>query len=395
MSAGPYVDRFVPPCVASLAEAIPAFARCLKENGLAVSTPSIMDAMRSVSVVGVEDPHVFRTALKANLLRRIEESAGFDRLFEEFWGGLASAFDGPTQIPIGMCDTDPDGNDAADDGADFLVEVEPSDCLEKEPLEAAPQVVYSPREAFREMDFRNLSLSDDHHIAALIRQILQPLLTRVGIRPHASSTGPGVNFRRLFRTNLKYGGDVCELPRRRPKPRIRRLIFLCDVSGSMNPYLKFMMRFIKELQKARTRVETFVFATRLSRVTGFLTELPFTRAVEEIGRHVTDWSGGTRIGSCLHELYKTHGSAMLRPSTVVLIHSDGWDRGDIPLLERMMNTIQRKVYRVIWINPLSGGDSYEPTCRGMKAALPYVDAFLPGHNVAALEKVVGTLRSMM
>ena len=194
---------------------------------------------------------------------------------------------------------------------------------------------------------------------------------------------------------MRYGGDILDLPRVRPRRRIRRLVFLCDVSGSMNLYLRFMLRFIKELQDIPAKVETFVFATQLSRITPLLSSLPFEAALEKVGLTVRDWHGGTRIGSCLHQFTSLHGGGMLGSSTVVLIFSDGWDRGDPCLLESEMTKIRLRCYRLIWINPLLGGPMYEPTCRGMRIALPHIDSFLPGHSVAALERLVGTLRSIM
>jgi uncharacterized protein len=156
-----------------------------------------------------------------------------------------------------------------------------------------------------------------------------------------------------------------------------------------------MLRFIKEVQELPTQVETFVFATRLSRITPLLARLPFTRAMVEIGKTVRDWHGGTRIGSCLQQFTSFRGGAMLRSSTVIMIFSDGWDRGDPLVLEREMTKLHLRCYRVIWINPLLGGASYEPTCRGMKTALPHIDSFLPGHNVASIERLAGTLRAIL
>jgi hypothetical protein len=215
------------------------------------------------------------------------------------------------------------------------------------------------------------------------------------VRKKSVESGMALDFRRLFRKNVRYGGEIFELPRLKPKRRIRRLVFLCDVSGSMNPYLWFMLRFIKAIQQVPTKVETFVFATRLHRITPTLVRLPFSKAMEEVAKTVRDWSGGTRIGSCLQEFTSFRGGGMLGSSTVVLIHSDGWDRGDSSLLRQEMAKIQRRSYRVLWINPLLGAASYEPTCRGMKTALPFVDSFLPGHNVSALERVAGTLRGLL
>jgi uncharacterized protein with von Willebrand factor type A (vWA) domain len=231
----------------------------------------------------------------------------------------------------------------------------------------------------------------DPRMAQLIREILAPLLRRASRRSRPVRASTALDFRRMFRRNLKYGGELYELPGIAPRQKIRRIVFLCDVSGSMNPYQKFILGFIKELQNLPTKVESFVFATELHRITPYLKRLPFGRALQEVSETVRDWSGGTRIGQCLHKFNREWGS-LLGASTVLLIHSDGWDRGDTKILEQEISRIHRRAYRVIWINPLLGSASYEPTCRGMRVALPHIDYFLSGHNLMSLERISGTLR---
>lgn len=379
----------------SLAAAIISFGRLLKENGIAVSLPSVMDALVAVRCVGVEDFEDFRTVLKTVFLSRVEESSTFERLFKEFWTDIAlrdlsvpAAGDVEQQTPP-PGDALPAGNDL------IAAEAAVSVSQEQQAIDARPYVVYSPQEILRNKDFRDIPAGADQRMARLIQEILTPLLRRTGVRKKSVESGIDLDFRRLFRKNVRYGGEIFELPRLKPKRRIKRLVFLCDVSGSMNPYLWFMLRFIKAIQQIPTKVETFVFATRLHRITPLLVRLPFPRAMEEVAKQVRDWSGGTRIGSCLQEFTSFRGGGLLGASTVVLIHSDGWDRGDSSLLRRQMASIQRRSYRVLWINPLLGSASYEPTCRGMKTALPFVDSFLPGHNVSALERVAGTLRGLL
>jgi uncharacterized protein with von Willebrand factor type A (vWA) domain len=379
----------------SLAGSVIAFARLLKEHGLAISTPSVMDALNGIRCLGVEHPDDFETTLKTVFLTRVEETPTFDRVFEEFWhDGLSE------QLSVGheeqVEQQKPGSGESALPGDDLVTaEAGAADSQEQQAWNARPYVVYSPREILRDQDFKNIPEEEDHRMARMIREILAPLMRRTGVRRKPVESGVTVDFRRLLRKNVRYGGDIFEIPRLKPKRRIKRLIFLCDVSGSMNPYLRFMLRFIKQIQQIPTRVETFVFATQLHRITPLLVHLPFARAMEEVGRTVKDWSGGTRIGACLDQFNSYRGGALLSSSTVVLIHSDGWDRGDAGLLEREMNRIQRRSYRVLWINPLLGGASYEPTCRGMKTALPFVDSFLPGHNISSLERLAGTLRSLM
>jgi uncharacterized protein with von Willebrand factor type A (vWA) domain len=378
----------------SLAGAVIAFGRLLKDHGVSISPPTVMDALEGISCAGVENLRDFKTALKATFTSKVEESALFDRLFEEFWVDRDPAATGSGKAgeqDAGGMPPPPQG----EDDSLAIAEAGVSSSQEREAWDARPYVIYSPREMLREQDFKDVPQGEDYRMERLISEILAPLLRRKGFRRKPTSHGFLLDFRKLMRRNVLYGSDILELPRMKRKLRLKKIVFLCDVSGSMNPYLRFMLRFIKELQIIPTRVETFVFSTRLTRITPLLTGLPFAGAMKEVTRTVRHWSGGTRIGRCLHEFTAGRGETLLRPSTVVVIHSDGWDRGDTELLRKEMSKIQRRAYRVLWINPLLGGASYEPTCRGMKSALPYVDAFLPGHNINALETVAGTMRSLL
>ena len=378
----------------SLTEAVISFGRVLKDQGFAVSTPSVMDALAGISCVGVESIQDFKEVLRAFFMTRVEESAAFDRLFGEFW---IDRFVNEEEAQEQMADDQPGQGDTGPHAGDeiILVEGAAQPSQEKDVWNAEQYVIYSPHEVLREQDFGALPKGNDERIERLIQEILSPLLRRLTVRRRRSPSGVHLDFRRLLRRNIRYGGEIWELPRLRPKVRIKKLVFLCDVSGSMNPYLPFMLRFIKGLQQLPIRVETFVFATRLHRITRLLKRLAFARAMQAVAAQALDWSGGTRIGSCLREFTRLRGGGMLGSSTVVLIFSDGWDRGDQKLLEQEMSRIRRRSYRVLWINPLMGGRGYEPTCKGMKTALPHIDFFLPGHNISSLERLAGTLKGIL
>jgi uncharacterized protein len=370
------------------------FGRLLRDHGFAVSTPSILDALAAVKCVGIEHLQDFKAAIKAVFMTRAEETSRFDQLFDEFW---VHRFITKKEASDGTSDAEStlDGVEGEPESAEIFVTNSGLPPQEQEPGSSKSSVVYSPAEALRHQDFRHVPEGRDEQIAVLIEEIIAPLVRRTAARRRLGSSGVQLDFRRLMRRHVAYGGELFEFPRLRPKPRIRKLVFLCDVSGSMNRHLQFMLRFIKGLQGLPTRVETFVFATRLHRITHVLKRLPFPRAMDEIAKTAPDWSGGTRIGPCLQEFTSIRGGAMLGSSTVVLIFSDGWDRGEPELLRKEMTTINRSCYRVLWINPLLGGPSYEPTCRGMRTALPFVDLFLPGHNLRSFEMLVGTLRGII
>jgi len=280
----------------SVAAAIIDFARVLKQAGFSVSTPSIMDALAGAACTGMDDVGTFRSVLRATFMTSVEQSVTFDRLFEEFW---LAASNGALQDTQEAGQT---GADAVDPSHSFfaagsgLAEFQQGGSWSGQPC-----IIYSPQEVMRDQNFGALSDAHDERIAQLIRELLAPLLRRAGVRRRPFSHGTALDFRKILRRSTRYGGEIFELPRLKPRRRVKRLVFLCDVSGSMNPYLKFMLRFIRELQDLPTRVETWVFATRLHRITPLMRRLPFAQAMREVARTVKDWSGGTRIGACLQQ----------------------------------------------------------------------------------------------
>ena len=212
-------------------------------------------------------------------------------------------------------------------------------------------------------------------------------------RTRRRQPGAGKQFdqRRTLRHNLKYGGQVMEWIRLEPKVKPRPLVVIADISGSMERYTRLLLRFIYGLSEGLERVEAFVFSTRLSRITRQLQSRDAERALQNIAHQVPDWSGGTRIGEALKRFNFAWGRRVLGRGAVVLLISDGWDRGDIDLLRREMARLQRSCHRLLWLNPLLGSPDYEPLTLGMQAALPFVDDFLTVHNLASLEDLAAHL----
>jgi uncharacterized protein with von Willebrand factor type A (vWA) domain len=192
------------------------------------------------------------------------------------------------------------------------------------------------------------------------------------------------DLRATVRVSLRHGGELLERRYREPAERPRRLVLVCDVSGSMAPYARMLLQYLQATVAARARVEAFVFGTRLTRVTRELAGRDPDRALARAADHVADWSGGTRIGAALAELNREHGRRIGRGAVVVVL-SDGWDRGDPDELAAEMGRLRRCAHRVVWLNPLAADPRYEPLTRGMQAALPHVDHLLPGNSIASLE----------
>ncbi|HEX2126517.1 MAG TPA: VWA domain-containing protein [Thermoleophilaceae bacterium] len=210
--------------------------------------------------------------------------------------------------------------------------------------------------------------------------------TRPARRRGAPPRAARPDLRRTIRASLRYGGEPVERHWREPAERPRPLVLVCDVSGSMEPYARMLLQYMQACVAARRRVEAFVFGTRLTRVTGELAGRDADRALDRAAGAADDWSGGTRIGEALATLNRDHGRRLGRGSIVVLL-SDGWDRGDPEELASEMARLARCAHRLIWLNPLKANPGYEPLTRGMQAALPHVDHFLPGNSLASLEQL--------
>jgi uncharacterized protein with von Willebrand factor type A (vWA) domain len=210
------------------------------------------------------------------------------------------------------------------------------------------------------------------------------------------TTGPSrvLDLRRLTRRNLRYGGEPFVLPTRARTLRRRPLVLICDVSGSMERYARLLLHFAHSLAGGLDEVEAFVFATRLTRITRELRRTRASEAVPRVPHLVPDWSGGTRIGDALRTFNARWARRVMRHGPVVLLVSDGWDRGEPEDLKREMSRLQRSCHRLIWLNPLLASPEYEPLTRGMQAALPFVDDFLPVHNLASLESLAAHLNTL-
>jgi uncharacterized protein with von Willebrand factor type A (vWA) domain len=195
------------------------------------------------------------------------------------------------------------------------------------------------------------------------------------------------DMRRTFRQNLRYGGEPLELAWRKRKLKRRPLVVICDISGSMERYSRVLLKFIYVISNGLEKVEAFVFSTRLTRITHHLYQRDIDTALDEATHSIHDWAGGTRIGESLKTFNYEWGRRVLGQGAIVLLISDGWDRGDIGLLKREMDRLQLSCHRLIWLNPLLGSENYEPLTRGIQTALPYIDDFLPVHNLKSLDQL--------
>jgi uncharacterized protein with von Willebrand factor type A (vWA) domain len=377
-----------------LMRAMLVFGAMLRASGLPVTTSALMDGVRALEAVDLMDRGEVYLTLRTVLMSRIEEQPAFDRCFEAFWRFHAEegqGLDGLVAAVKPQVQEDDPAPAAVEAVREKQAQValddwDQGEAADDEPLEV-PSL--SDREALMDQDFSTFPAEQLDEVARLTVQIARRLARRVSRRRKPTRRGGVIDLRRSMRANLMKG-EIIELRRRARRRRKVRLVLLCDVSGSMDLYSRFLLQFLYALQNVFGRVETFTFATRLTRVTDLLRGPSYKGALRRLAE-VRDWSGGTRIGESIREFNQTWGRLVDR-RTIVLLLSDGWDTGEPDVLAQEMLTLKRRAARVIWLNPLLGNPSYEPLTRGMAAALPLVDHFAAAHNLASLQDLAAHLR---
>ena len=375
-----------------------AFARALKQLGVKVSLSQVLDTSRSVDLIDIVEKKDFRAVLRANLILQKEDFPAFDMLFDCFWREMSYE-----RVPMDTMEIQGTPNDSqAPEGGDeeggleeAAVESVPKENVPLENLDEFSVPTYSPQELMNRKDFSEMSVEESRAIARAILLIATKIATQISRRKKIARKGNTVDPRWTMRRSMKYGGEIIDLVRRKRRIKKTRVVLLCDVSGSMDCYSRFLIQFMYGLQNELWGVETFVFSTSLSRITHLIRTKDIANALEKISGSILGWSGGTNIGRSLHTFNRNFAPSLVTHRTVVVIISDGWDRGDVSLLEREMQDIKRRCKKIIWLNPLLASENYEPLCKGMQAALPYLDLFLSVHNVKSLITLGRTLEKMV
>lgn len=360
--------------------------RVLRERGVAVTPAESIDAARALPLVDLADREEVRLGLRTILVSRPEDFAAFDEAFGVVWHANPSMLTAtPAPGVTGELRRLPQP------GQSRLAPVSLQNWMKPEETpggdDPLPVRAASDQEALGSRDFSRYGTDDDEAFRRLAVQIARRLALRRSRRWRIARRGDRIDLRRTIRASLRSGGDPIRLERRTRKIRRTRLVALCDVSGSMELYARFLLHFLHAMQNTFASVETFVFATRLSRVTERLRGVRYGESLRGLGRDVRDWAGGTRIGDAVRAFVDEHRSLVDR-RTIVVILSDGWDVGDPERLSAAMRNLHRRAGRVIWLNPLMGAPGFTPETRGMQAALPYVDVLAPGHSLEALRSLV-------
>ena len=382
-----------------LIEHIVSFGRVLRSAGLTVGTGQIMDAVKALTVIGVQKRRDVYQAFYSIFLARRDQVEVFKQAFHLFWRI-------PSQLPAIM--------DLMLAGMKSPENVQPKQSLRVQQALAENEVghgmvpgrrnkkkeavdlvlTYSPTEVLHKKDFAAFSAEEILLAKKLLEKMHWAIDGKRTKRFHADDRGSLFDLRRTIRKNLCRRGELLELGWRRQGTKPRDLIILCDISGSMERYARMLLHFMHSISGAKRIVETFVFGTRLTRITRTLRLRDIDDAITSVSQLVNDWCGGTRIGESIRIFNYVWARRVLRSGAVVLIISDGWDRGDIPLLAREMARLSRSCSRLIWLNPNLGYQQYAPLTQGIQAALPFVDDFLPVHNLVSLQQLGDLLASI-
>jgi uncharacterized protein with von Willebrand factor type A (vWA) domain len=353
------------------------FGRRLRGAGLAVSLAQLESFARSFEWLDPLSPRQVHAAARATLLTRREDQALFESLFEDFWLGRAKRA-GAAKAPLAPRHRRQEGPALATLLAQRAVLGDPE-------LEVRDRShTASDDEYLRRKDFAALSAAELDAVRRLLQRSDWQFALRETRRRKSRRGGPELDLRRLAARAARSGGVLLDLPRRVAVVKRRPLVILADVSGSMELYTRVLLQFFHALRQELVQVESFVFATRLTRITHELTLRHVDRALEEVSARVQDFASGTRIGQSLHEFNSTWAGRVLGRGAVVIIVSDGWERSGADVLQREMRVLRERCQRLIWLNPRLGSASYEPRVAGMAAALPFVDDFLTCHNLQSL-----------
>jgi uncharacterized protein with von Willebrand factor type A (vWA) domain len=334
----------------------------------------VVTFVQCLDAVGITDRNRVYWAAHSSLLRKPEDREAFNVAFAVFWERLSAGEDPET---IGVESTTlavDEGDESGDDVSDVN---EPSVTLR-----------FSAAETLREKDFADYSPDELIEAQRLMHRLRLAGSPRRSLRQTSSRRrGVNVDVRRTVRRSFASLGEPVRREWREPSERLRRLVVLLDVSGSMEPYARAFLRFMHAAMVGRQRVEAFTLGTRLTRITRELSHRDPDKALARTSRQVADWSGGTRLGECVRMFNDRWGVRGMARGAIVVVLSDGWDRGNPEVLDEEMRRLQRVAHRVVWVNPLKVTPGYAPLARGMAAALPHVDAFVEGHSLAALERL--------
>ena len=356
-------------------EKLVVFCRELRAHGLHVTPAEVVTATTALQVIDTADRDEVFLCLRSILTTSIDDFPIFEEVFKRFWNKSHSLNStaavrvqsrSPTQTSKGL--------------AFFLEHWGSSFSTGAQPVKVPGA---SDTESAAKKDFSEFTNEELEEVSRLARRMVRRLARKPSRRWRPVRRGHRVNLRRSLRLSLKTGGELIDLTYKERRSKRTKLVVICDVSGSMDIYSRLLLQFIYGLQNSFAKVESFVFATSLARITGDLKNKTYKRALDRLAANIRGWSGGTRIGASL-STFNDQWLRRIDKRTVIIILSDGWDTGEPEKLAAQLSLLKRRAGRVIWLNPLLGSAGYEPITRGMRAALPFINVFAPAHDLASL-----------
>jgi uncharacterized protein with von Willebrand factor type A (vWA) domain len=429
----------------TMSERVVAFGRALREVGLGVTTGQLTLFLDALAIVGITDPRAFHDAARASLVSHAEEIDAFEAVFARFWTRVASAggrgrADQADQASHAAATPPPADRSATTKPrapTQAFIQEAGVTRRSREPDAGPPvptidrRLTWSAADVLRRKRFDRLDPDEVQQVRALMRTLTWRIIERRTRRFRRASHGTHLDWRRMVQRAVRDQGEWIERRWRARRHAPRPLVVLADISGSMEAYSRLLLYFLHGLIQRRAaprssasrlrrdgrrrdveasgarlagpgwgegsgarRTEAFVFATRLTRITRALRRRDVDAALAQVSTRVVDWSGGTRIGECLHVFNRDWARRVVGRGAVVLVISDAWDRGDPELFGREVSRLRKSSHRLIWLNPLIGTTNYEPRTRGLLAALPFIDDFLPAHDLASLEDLARHLERL-
>lgn len=356
------------------------FSHALRIREVAVTTDRVLVAVRGLRFIDIRHKSDFYDLLKASFVSRREDVECFDELFKEFWSPADDATLSAEKMAR-IAPKDPDEKDG------FRIREREADTQHRTRVDEHDILPdCSLAEILIRKDFSSLQAEELEQVRDYVMELSRKLAIALSRRVTQGKRKSLLDFRRTIRHSVRQGGEILELRWKRSKPKPLRIVFLCDVSGSMDIYGQFILFFMYAIQYFYPWCETFAFSTRLTRVTEiFKKEKTFEKVQRFLSRELLDWSGGTNIGGALHQLRRRYPGLLRSNRTIFLLFSDGWEKGDAAFLETEMKSLKQRTKRLIWLNPHLKSPGYQPLCKGMTTALPYVDHFLPCHNFSSLK----------
>jgi uncharacterized protein len=361
-----------------LERTIVEFCRFARASGIAAGVKESLEAVRAASAVGIENRQNLKFALRAVICSTKADWEIFDEIFDAFWSGSATQ----ENLERGKRNKSTGEQESQQENAELASTAQSTAMAELEEGKAVMGATMNER--LKKADFSEVKQADLIELEKISLRLLQQMSLRLSRRIRSLAVRGRVDLRRTIRRSIGRGGDPIDLSFRKRKLQPLKLVIALDVSGSMNPYSIFFVRFAYALQKYFKRVDTFLFSTQLTEITPTLRARQLRDALEALAGHAAGWSGGTKIGESLHQLTQLQGRRLFSRDTVFMVLSDGWETGDPAVLAEELSAIKRRVRKLIWLNPLLGMADYEPITRGMSAALPYIDVFAPAHNLESL-----------